>query len=487
MVSLLAGQPGVKTLDLPKPASNDPRPFEVVGIPLAAGFHVVEIASPMLGAALLDERHGSPRTMVVRTSALVTNLGVHFKLGRENAMAWVTTLDKGQPVAGATVRVSDCNGKLLASATTSAQGMAEFKGLSPQPPACNRFGVEQTNAYFVSARASVSAPGSAARVDDLAFTWSHWQRGIEPWRFNVPTSQDPAPDQRAHTVMDRTLLRAGETVSMKHLLRLETSRGFGIPERPEAWPATLVITHQGSGQQFTQPLVWRKTATGGLSAASSFQVPPAARLGVYDVELRAAGDQGRSFSSGQFRVEEFRLPVFEGRVTPSGKSALVNVKAVPAEVQLNYVAGGPAANLPVRVSALVRGKSLNFPDYEAFSFQPPRGKRETGNEGEEEATATQDTRVIADKLPLTLDRNGAGKLTIEPVPPAKQPRELLLEATYADPNGEVQTLRSTSTLWPAGVIAGIKTEGWVSAAQQIRFQALALDLAGKPQAGWRST
>jgi hypothetical protein len=41
-------------------------------------------------------------------------------------------------------------------------------------------------------------------VDDLAFTWSDWQRGIEPWRFNVPTSQDPAPDQRAHTVMDRT-------------------------------------------------------------------------------------------------------------------------------------------------------------------------------------------------------------------------------------------------------------------------------------------
>jgi uncharacterized protein YfaS (alpha-2-macroglobulin family) len=161
----------------------------------------------------------------------------------------------------------------------------------------------------------------------------------------------------------------------------------------------------------------------------------------------------------------------------------VNVKTVPADVQVNYVAGGPAANLPVRVSALVRGKALSFPDFEAFSFQPPRGNRETGSEGEEEASAMQDTRVIADKLPLTLDRNGAGKLTIEPVPPATQPRELLLEATYADPNGEVQTLRSTSTLWPAGVIAGIKTEGWVSSGQQIRFQALALDLTGKPQAG----
>ena len=62
---------------------------------------MVEIASQKLGASLLDDRHGEGRTMYVRTSALVTNLGVHFKLGRENAMAWVTTLDKGQPVAGA--------------------------------------------------------------------------------------------------------------------------------------------------------------------------------------------------------------------------------------------------------------------------------------------------------------------------------------------------------------------------------------------------
>ena len=30
--------------------------------------------------------------------------------------------------------------------------------------------------------------------------------------------------------------------------------------------------------------------------------------------------------------------------------------------------------------------------------------------------------------------------------------------------------------------AGIKTEGWVSSSQKIKFQALALDLSGKPQA-----
>jgi uncharacterized protein YfaS (alpha-2-macroglobulin family) len=60
--------------------------------------------------------------MYVRTSALVTNLGVHFKLGRENSMAWVTTLDKGQPVANAKVAVSDCAGRELAYGTTDRVG-----------------------------------------------------------------------------------------------------------------------------------------------------------------------------------------------------------------------------------------------------------------------------------------------------------------------------------------------------------------------------
>ncbi|MBY0455263.1 MAG: alpha-2-macroglobulin [Burkholderiaceae bacterium] len=473
MLSLLDGRSGVKTLDLPQPASADPRPFEVVGIPLTPGFHVVEIASQKLGASLLDERHGSGRTMIVRTSALVTNLGVHFKLGRENALAWVTTLDKGQTVEGAKVQVSDCDGRLVASATTDAQGRAQLEGIAPEAPNCRNG--EGAPGYFVSARSQDDDNG----VQDMAFTWSEWQRGIEPWRFNVPTSTSAQPDERAHTIFDRTLLRAGETVSMKHLLRTETRQGFGLPQNT---PDTLVITHTGSGQKFSQPLAWRSTATGGRSAHSSFAIPPAAKLGIYEVELRSSKPQGGSFSSGQFRVEEFRLPVFEGRVGPADKKPLVNVRSVPSSVQISYVSGGGAANLPVRVSALVRGKTLEFADYDGFSFRPPHARQQGSSAGEEEASASQDARVIADKLPLTLDRQGAGRLSIDNVPRAPSVQELVMEASYADPNGEIQTLRSTSPLWPAAVVAGIKTEGWVSARKKIRFQALALTPEGKPAA-----
>ncbi|WP_436303125.1 alpha-2-macroglobulin family protein [Variovorax sp. LjRoot290] len=483
MVSLLGGQANVKTLDMPKAEGGDPRPFEVIGIPLTPGFHVLEIASQKLGDALLDERYGTGRTMYVRTTALATNLAVHFKLGRENAVAWVTTLDKGKVVANAAVRVSDCTGREVAAGSTDARGLVQLAGIAPNAPSCSTEDDYSGDAYFVSARAK-----DDKGVEDLAFTWSDWQRGIEPWRFNVPTSLEPQPDRVAHTVFDRTLLRAGETVSMKHLIRTQTSKGFGLPQ---TLPDTLVVTHVGSGQQYTQPLKWRKTATGGQSGENTFAIPSAAKLGVYQVELKSGkegtdGDQGgmRSSSTGQFRVEEFRLPVLEGRIAPSEKKPLVAATSLPTEVQINYVAGGAAANLPVRVSAAVRAKSLSFADFDAFSFSPPRKDGLIAVDADESDSAAQDLRVIADKLPLTLSKDGAGKLTIEKIPVAKAtPRELLLEATYSDPNGEVQTLRSVQTLWPAAVIAGIKTEGWVSTSQKLKFQALALGLSGKPQEG----
>jgi alpha-2-macroglobulin len=270
--ALLAKVGNVRKLELPKSPEGASRPFEVVGIPLPPGFHVVEIASQKLGKALLDEKLGTNRTMYVRTSALVTNLGVHFKLGRENAAVWVTTLDKAQPVVGAAVRVSNCDGKELVTGTTDAKGLAMLKGLSSEPPRCEGGrGKDGAQSYFVSARHT-----GTDGMEDMAFTWSDWQRGIEPWRFNYPTSRNPASDERAHTVLDRMLLRAGETVSMKHILREQTLQGFGLPS---TGPQTLIITHTGSGQQFKQALTWRKTASGGFSAESTFAVPPAAKLG----------------------------------------------------------------------------------------------------------------------------------------------------------------------------------------------------------------
>ncbi|WP_348770354.1 MG2 domain-containing protein [Hydrogenophaga sp. PAMC20947] len=485
-LSLLHGLAPARQLQLPRADAADPRPFEVVGIPLPPGFHVLEIASPQLGAALLNPERGANRTMYVRTSALVTNLGVHFKRGRDNALVWVTTLDKGRPVGGAQVRISTCQGKTLASATTDSQGIARFDKPLPEAPRCD--GVNDgNNAYFVSARAQ-----GVDGVADLAFVWSHWDKGIESWRFNLPTSDSAEPDQRVHTVLDRTLLRAGEKVSMKHLVRVETRTGLTLPP---AMPQQLVITHQGSGQEVKLPLVWRKTRSGGQVATSEWQVPPAAKLGLYRIALETTGPKGQGYDSGSFRVEEFRLPVFEGSLTTNDKKPLIAVTAVPVSLQVSYLAGGPAAGLATHVSALLRNKLLRFDAHEGFSFYPPRpsdtpdgasGGDDDSEEGDFGATDNSDSdapKVVADKLPLKLGAQGQGKTVIDRLPASARPRELVIEASYADPNGEVQTLRQVGTIWPAAVVAGIQADDWIATGKDVALTALALNLEGKPQRG----
>jgi hypothetical protein len=63
----------------------------------------------------------------------------------------------------------------------------------------------------------------------------------------------------------------------------------------------------------------------------------------------------------------------------------------------------------VRVSALVRGKSLLVCRLRGIQLRArPRtaASAAAAGDGEEEDRRRQDQRVVADKLPLTLDRNG---------------------------------------------------------------------------------
>ncbi|HVE11468.1 MAG TPA: MG2 domain-containing protein, partial [Paraburkholderia sp.] len=476
-LSLLAGQPGIETLTLPRPA--DPkalRPFEVVGVPVQKpGFYVIELASPRLGASLLDK----PAPMYVRTAVLVTNLGVHFKQGRENSVVWVTTLDKGQPVPNADVRVSDCNGTELAAGKTDAHGLLTIDKALRLAERCNDDNYE---GLFVSAR--IDDPKTGA---DMAFVRSEWNRGIESWRFNVPTDMSAQPSVDAHTVFDRTLLRAGETVSMKHLIRVRTLHGFAFPP---TYPTRVTIRHLGTGQTYHLPLKWAADHT----ADSTFAIPAAAKLGEYSVSLdngdpnvsdtsnasgndssdtsdnsdgdsadAGSGTRQISYESGSFRVEEFRLPVFKGSIAVRDENAhpLVAAQQAPLAVQIDYTSGGGAASLPVQVSALMKSTSPAFTEaYPDFSFAPyrkPADDNATSSDNEDSdadssASAPDDgAKLVADKEPLTLDRNGAGALTLKNLPAVDAPQRLALEATFADPNGEVQTISGSATLWPAAV------------------------------------
>lgn len=477
-VSLLNQDTQARRLDLPQLAGADARAFEVVGIPLREpGYHVVEIESLRLGQSLLDRR----APMFVRTGVLVTNLGVHVKHGRANSVVWVTTLDRGQPVEGAAVAINDCNGRRLWSGTTDAQGLARVpQALDADAPRC-----EADAGLFVTARKAIKGTDGQTATD-VAFVFSSWQKGIEPWRFNVPTRQSAEPDLRAHTVFDRPLFRAGETVSMKHFVRVETLQGLADLATSDL-PTQMRIVHEGSGQEFVQPLQWR----GVRSASSTWEIPPGAKLGAYSVVLeRDARDPAlrRRWPSGSLRVEEFRLPLVDARVS-GPKAVAVAPATVPFELQLNYFSGGGMSQVPAQASALLKRRTLHFDGYEDFSFEPPRELQVQPSAADEESgdhdTADNDAKLVADKLPLTTDRQGAARFAIDNLGAIDRASELLAEVSFNDPNGEVQTVSSAVALWPSAVVLGVKAESWARSRGKVKFTALALDTSGRVRHGQR--
>ena len=479
-VGLLGKQSGVEKVALPG-GDGKLRQFEVLGIPFKdPGFYVMEVESTVLGESLLGEK----APMFVRTSALVTNLSVHLKVGRENGMVWVTTLDKAKPVADAAVQISDCAGRVLWQGKTGSDGIAVTPALPPECETKRSREGEHINGYFVSARKQ-----DEKGRQDMAFALSTWNRGLESYRFNFPTEHQRDSTLRMHTVFDRSLFRAGETVSMKHMIRAQTMHGFALAKAGQL-PTRVRIVHEGSGQEFQQTLNWRERR----AAETVFQIPKEAKLGVYDVVLdsgEASGAQqseggegeggeggpryyGGGVVTGGFRVEEIRLPVLQGKIIPPA-GTLVAPKELPLNLQLTYLNGGGAAGVAVQVSSLLRNRSLNFSGYDGFTFNP---RPESADQESHE-----EQKIIADKQAVVLDKGGAGKTVIKSVPAITEPQEIVTEMTFADPNGEIQTVSSKSAVWPSGVVLGLAADNWVSVKNKLVLRGVALGTDGKPLAG----
>lgn len=473
-LSFLAGRSGVDKRELPKPGGS--AEFEVIGIPLARpGYHIVEIESRLLGAALL----ATPRPMYVRSAVLVTNLAVHLKRGRDNALVWVTSLDAGRPVEGAEVRVSRCDGTELWRGRTDKLGRAAIdRRLEAAPCEGGKaqsdegdYGYDGSGFLFASARLG----------EDYSFVRSDWTEGIEPWRFGVDTWGEQS-DSKIHTVFDRTLLRPGQTVSMKHIARGRDSRGFRIPAAAEL-PDRLIIRHAEEGTEYAQPLSWDASDNAGGSAVSQWRIPDAAKRGNYEVSL--TGGKRAGMQSGQFRVGDFRLPVFTGSVQ-GVPNRQVAPGRVPLALGLSFLNGGAAKGAQVSVNATLRPRWPTYERYEPYNFSI--------DFNDEALTAfgvganREQEKLVLDAQAVKLDQAGAGKLEVALPEKPKGPSELYAEMSFTDPNGEIQTLHGSVELWPAALVLGIKVSDWAaSSGSGNRVEIVALDTSGKPLAGQEVT
>lgn len=481
-------------LTMPKRHGSDA--FEVIGIPLQKpGLYIVELESARLGASLL----GRPESMYVPAAALVTNLGVHFKWGAETSIVWVTALDTGRPVDGVRITVTDCRGTPLWRGVTDGNGLARVPGLPGQPaaPTCghpkwgsdgmqSRALGELTSGLFVIAQTP----------DDMSFVHSSWQSGIEPWRFNLRSAWTRR-SLSAPTVLDRSLLRAGDTLHMKHIVRTPVLAGFA-PTAPGQRPTKAVVRHVGSDTSYAIDLAWDASGI----AESHWKIPIDAKLGAYDVVLsggpkqrtRWGGEWDPAWVSAQFRVEEFRTPLMRATIR-SPSSPQVNVTEVPLDVAIQYLAGGAARRLPVVVRTQLASRSVTFDDFEDFVFANGAVKVGTSRVGmtddeDDEASnegippaARRGKPVVHSRDALTLDATGMARTVVGKLPRSAVPMDLTAELEFRDAAGEIQTASTRIPLWPSTTLVGVRADRDTTKAEDLRALVAVADLGGRPVAG----
>lgn len=477
--SVFAGDETKQSFTLPNPGGD--HSFQVIGIPLVKpGFYVVELASNQLGAALLGRRQ--PR--YVATAALVTDLAVHFLWGRETSVVWVTRLADGQPVVGAQVEVADyCSGAQRWSGTTGADGTAQIK---------TTLGLPHGNNYCES-WAPPPLMVTARVADDMSFALSHWHNGIAPQDFSMPTSYD-GNAVLAHSVLDRTLFRAGETVSMKHFLREHGGPGFSRPAQASAAIEASVV-HLGSNERVKVPVGFDAQGV----ALSHWTIPAEAKLGEYQIRLVTTHGEAENWTAttGSFRVEQFRVPSMRA-VVQAPAEPQVNPPAVPLDIHVAYLSGGGAGQAPVKLRTQLEARTVSFKHYPDFTFGGPDVKEGPSSDEQDDgdpfayylsqygAYRGQGAGGVAQAITtkdLKLDDNGSLRVTVPGLAAASTARNLVAELEYQDANGERLATSTRIPLWPAAINLGLKVEGWAGTRDKLRFHVAALDLNGKPVLG----
>lgn len=466
---LLPVDKSARRIEIPRPLGG--KEFEVFGIPLEKpGFYFVEMSSPRLGENLLKE----PKPFFVRSTVLVTDLSVHLKYQGTSAFVWVTHLSQTTPVEGATVRLMTCTGEVLGTGKTAADGTVRLQSKT-------KFSSLE---YCSGGSFGASFFAVAEKDGDFSFVASSWDQGIEPWRFRVNTAESDVVI--SHTILDRSLLRPGETISMKHVLRRAVADGFAA--FGSAFPKEVLIQHESGLQSFKFPLKWNATMG---TAETQWKIPVGAKLGHWTIGL--ADGEGQYPTVG-FRVENFKVPLLKGHLRWP-EADLVRANDVPVDVAVEYQAGGPASSLEAKVrwkadDSVYTPDDQDLADYEFIAGGVQEGLVQQERYHEDEEMDGDDV-VIQDgsqkkgmkSTALKLDAQGTGRIVLKDLAPSSRLRTVRVEAEYRDPNGEVQTIGSTAKLWPSSWIVGLKARGWVQTKDRVEFEAAVFDLNEKPVPG----
>ncbi len=406
----------------------------------------------LAGATPADERL-TPRATIVQA----TNLGLTVKDSPQNTLVFVTALDTGAPVAGATVSIVNTNNERLWRGTTTADGIA----LAPALPLRDRD--NYWNFRFIV---------TAEKDGDVAYVGSDWNEGIESWNFNVPYDINEAePLLRGSVFTDRGVYRPGEDVHVKAIVRAD--RPAGIQLLPAG--TTLKVTTRNSRDQVVDE---RTLAVTRWSSIEWTWTPPAnAVLGEHRISVVWEGSPANEWLrtiDGTFLVAAYRKPDFKVETSVTMPQAVAS-EAMSLSASAQYLFGAAVANRPVRWS-VTRTPERGVPTaiverYPANLFTFGARADETGDTGP----------TAADVATTSADGRFSTQVATEA---SNRAYRYTFEAEVEDVSRQRIANRSAVVVHPAALYVGIRSaDDFATAGTPSPFGVVAVDLSGQPVDG----
>ena len=416
----------------------------------------------------LNRPPGHPNKNPYLTLAQVTRLGISAKFSPHQNLIFVTELATAAPVAGASVEVRGRDNNVYWTGTTDENGQA-------LTPGWYALGMPQDHVWDSPAQFVFVEHGN-----DLAFTSSLYDNGLEPYRFGIGYDweygmedydwyyssyydESRPVDYKGLIFSDRGLYREGELVELKGMIRSKTDGEW----QPVVDSVEVIITSPDNEEVLKARFLTSAMGTFDFT----WQSPEAATLGSYYVSVTRTDEDRTNLTSGDFRVDAFRRATFSVDVNASAPAYLAG-DFFEGTIAGHYLFGAAMQEQPVRYTLRTQATRYSPPGYDGFTFSSWRNAY-----GANRQIASNDT---------LLDNEGqhgvrARLLGNESGMPAK----VILNASVTDPARQQSSGQTETLLHPGLFYIGLKQQTTfldINREKAMTIDVITVDPAGQPVA-----
>ncbi|MGH7703295.1 MAG: Ig-like domain-containing protein, partial [Gemmatimonadales bacterium] len=375
----------------------------------------------------------------------VTDLGVHARIGTDEGVVWVTGASDGLARSGAVATLYDDRGRIRATATTNADGIARLSG----------FKADTNTGEDDEARSYSGFEGYVAvslGTDRALTAISQYDPDLSPWLFNARSAWGEGRFPAAGAVFtERGIYRPGEPLYAKAIVRRGPLGALQVPVLGDS--LRWIFTDRENGTLRDTTVLLSPFGT----AAQTFQLPAGLALGQYAVKIqRRRQGEWHALAETSYRVAEYRPPEFLVEATTADTGARFPGDSFGVTIQARYLFGAPMGRAALSWTARQSSRylwELGIPGTDGYFLG------ENGwwwEDSDQNLPQVQLTGSGTD----TLDAGGGSELRIPFGTPSRgRPATATVEATVTDVNRQTVSATASVIVHPASFYLGAKPLG----------------------------